>query len=92
MPLLPFLLCKTVSIWLSLAMLAMLLRTIRALFMMSGNASILDMLLISFTEPVIFPARIILGEKAAQLPLDIPFILTWFLLVFLRNALPAVSL
>ena len=92
MPLIVYIFCQTVNVWISLTLFAMLVRTIRSLLTMGMGESGLDMFLIAVTEPVILPVRLLMGESVAELPLALPFMLTYFLLILLQSFLPAVSL
>lgn len=92
MPIFFYILCQTVNTWISLTLLAMLLRSFRAFFTFGAEESGFDMFLFAVTEPVIMPIRVLMGEAAAELPLDLPFMATWFVLILLQNVLPVVSL
>ena len=92
MPLFFYILCQTVNAWISLTLFAMLFRSLRAIFTMGAEENGLDIFLIAVTEPAILPARILMGEAAAEFPLDLPYTVTYFALILLKNMLPSVSL
>ncbi len=92
MPIFPFLLCQTVIAWLTVAPALMLLRSLRSLLFGGEAATSFDYLLALTTEPLILPARFLMGETAAALPIDLPFFLTLMLLPALRGLLPTIAL
>ncbi len=92
MPFLPYVLCRTVIAWLTLAPALMLVRSLRGLLSSGEAASSFDYLLALTTEPLVMPARILMGESVSALPIDLPFLLTFILLPSLRGLLPAVTL
>ena len=92
MPFPIYLICHTVQILISVVLFAMLVRCLRALTAFDAEPSALDTVLAVITEPIILPARILIGEAAAQIPLDLPFHITWVALSVLQNFLPIATL
>ena len=92
MPLFVYIFCQTVNAWITLTLLAMLLRSLRSLITFGAEESALDVFLVTVTEPVILPVRLLMGESVAEMPLDIPYMLTYILLIFLQSVLPSVAL
>ncbi len=92
MPFLPYLICQTLLLWLSVAPFFMLLRSLRSVLVQGKDATSIDYLLALTTEPLIMPMRFLFGPLTDGLPFDIPFLLSFLFIPFLRGALPAITL
>lgn len=80
---------KTVSFWLSAVSLAMLVRMLLPLFV-NPEESKLYLLSYAVSEPAVIPVRAIMSKLdiAQDSPLDIPFTVTYFLIIIIRIFLP----
>ena len=82
---------KTISILLSLVSTAMFLRAIVS-FVPAWQETRFNALLITITEPVILPVRFLMQKFniAQNLPIDLSFTITYFLLIFIEMLLPVI--
>lgn len=82
---------KTISILLSLVSTAMFLRAIVS-FVPTWQETRFNALLITITEPVILPVRFLMQKFniAQNLPIDLSFTITYFLLIFIEALLPVI--
>ncbi len=80
---------KTVSFWLSAVSFAMLVRMLLPLIV-DPEQSKLYLLSYAVSEPAIIPVRAVMAKLdiAQDSPLDIPFTVTYFLIILIRIFLP----
>ena len=85
------LISRTVLVAIGFMEICMLLRAILSFFV--DKESVLLTFCIAVTEPVIIPFRFLLSrfESLDRIPLDVPFLLTWFALAILGSFLPVVT-
>ena len=88
-----YILAQTVNLFLGLVSFAMLLRVLFSLFMPENEGVIMG-LLVFITEIFIVPVRLILSRFrfVNEAPIDISFMVAYFLLLFLRLLLPVPTL
>ena len=82
-------LAKTVSLWLSAVSFAMLVRMLLPLFV-DPEDSKLYVLSFAISEPAIIPVRAVMAKMdvGQNSPLDIPFTVTYLLIIIIRLFLP----
>jgi uncharacterized protein YggT (Ycf19 family) len=82
---------KTISILLSLVSTAMFLRAIVS-FIPAWQETRFNAFLITLTEPVILPVRFLMQKFniGQDLPIDLSFTITYFLLIFIEALLPVI--
>lgn len=86
-----YIFAKTVQIFLSLISLAMLMRVILQFFV-DVNKNKFYALCIALTEPVIVPFRLLFAKLniAQRTPIDVPFIVAYFVLSIITSLLPLI--
>ncbi len=88
-----FFLVKAVTFLLSALEILMLIRAILSWIPVDEDSA-LERFVYAVTEPVILPVRSLLerSERIASLPIDLSFLITYFLLIIVQFLLPKVSL
>ena len=93
MNLLIYLLVSAIRLFLTIEQLLFLARAILSWIFMNEESKVMNFLY-RVTEPLIIPARILLGriEGINEIPIDIPFFVTVILLPIVQMLLPTVYL
>ncbi len=88
-----YILAQTVNLFLGLVSFAMLLRVLLSLFMPEDEGIIMG-ILVFITEIFVVPVRLILSRFrfVNETPIDISFMVAYFLLLLLRLVLPVPTL
>ena len=88
-----YILAQTVNVFLGLVSFAMLLRVLLSLFMAEDENVIMG-ILVFITEIFVTPVRLLLSRFrfVNEAPVDISFMVAYFLLLFLRLVLPVPTL
>ena len=93
MTVLVYVFCQVVRCFVTALQFAMIIRAVFSWFMPDDSHPLMKFLL-SVTEPVIFPVRVILDrfESLQRIPIDISFFVTYILLSLIQMAVPYVHL
>ena len=93
MDLLVFLLISAVRLFLTAEQLLFLVRAVLSWIFMNEDSQVMNFLY-RVTEPLILPARVLLGkiDGMNEIPIDIPFFATVILLSVVQMLLPTVYL
>ena len=80
---------RTLSIWLGVASYAMIARMLLPLFV-NPEGSVVYKISYAISEPVVLPVRFVMAKMGwgQNSPLDIPFTVSYFLIIVIRMFLP----
>ena len=80
---------RTLSVWLGAASYAMIARMLMPLFV-NPEGSVVYKIAYAISEPVVLPVRYVMAKMGVgqNSPLDIPFTVSYFLIIIIRMFLP----